>query len=185
VRLVAPDIAYTERLVIDGGDLALELLHTPGHTPDHTVIWIPTLRLLLAGDAVERPWPYVHTAADLPIMRATLTRLAALGVERLAVCHGGVADPALITQNVAYFDELERRCRAALAQSPSLAAQAASSADSDTGTEDDEALEAATLPYVEALRLAGVAPAAAQSFYRAFHRSAIRATLGWLAMAGE
>jgi glyoxylase-like metal-dependent hydrolase (beta-lactamase superfamily II) len=180
VRLVAPDIAYTERLVIDGGDLTLELWHTPGHTPDHTVIWIPALRLLLAGDAVERPWPYVHTAADLPIMRATLSRLAALGAERIAVCHGGESDPALIARNIAYFDEVERRCRAALARTPALAAQAAES------SSDGEALErAVALPYSEALQFAGIEPATAQNFYRAFHQSAIRATLGWLGTAGD
>jgi glyoxylase-like metal-dependent hydrolase (beta-lactamase superfamily II) len=180
VRLVAPDIAYTGRLVIDGGDLTVELLHTPGHTPDHTVVWIPALRLLLAGDAVEHPWPFVHAAGDLPTMRATLARLAALGAERIAVCHGGVSEPALIAQNLAYFDEVERRCRAALAQTPTLAAQATA----DTSGADGETLEAATLPYAEALRFVGMAPEAAQSFYRRFHQSALRATLGWLATSG-
>ncbi len=178
VRLVAPDLAYTERLEIDGGDLTLELLHTPGHTPDHTVVWIPALRLLLAGDAVEHPWPYVHTAEDLPIMRATLARLAALGAARIAVCHGGESDPALIARNLAYFDEMERRCR------DTQAAQAALAADG-TGAAAGEALEAAIWPYHEALRFAGMAPEAAQEFYRAFHQSAIRATLGWLGDAPE
>ncbi|HEU5345517.1 MAG TPA: MBL fold metallo-hydrolase [Ktedonobacterales bacterium] len=177
VRLIAPDIAYTERLVIDGGDLTLELLHTPGHTPDHTVVWIPSLRLLLAGDAVERPWPYVHSADDLPTLRATLARLAALGAERIAVCHGGVSDPALIAANRAYFDLLEERCHAALARTPTLAAQA--------GDLPGEELEAATIPYAEALQQAGVSSDEAQSWsYDAFHHAALRATLGWLAQSG-
>jgi glyoxylase-like metal-dependent hydrolase (beta-lactamase superfamily II) len=177
VRLIAPDIAYSERLEIDGGDLTLELLHTPGHTPDHTVIWIPALRLLLAGDAVERPWPYVYAAEDLPILRATLARLEALGAERIAVCHGGVSDPTLIAANSAYFDTLEERCRAALARTPALATQA--------GDLPGEDLEAATIAYAEALRQAGVAPEEAQSWsYAAFHHAALRATLGWLAAGG-
>ena len=174
VGLIAPDIAYTDRLVIDGGDLTLELLHTPGHTPDHTVVWIPALRLLLAGDAVEHPWPYVHSGADMPIMRATLARLAALGAERIAVCHGGESAPALITRNIAYFDAVERYCRAALAQTPTLAAQAVDL--------DGEALEqAVALPYDEALRMVNAGPEAPAAFYRAFHQSAIRAMLAWLA----
>lgn len=174
VRLIAPDIGYTERLEIDGGDLTLELLHTPGHTPDHTVVWIPALRLLLAGDAVERPWPYVHSAADLPILRATLARLAALEPAHIAVCHGATSDPALIASNIAYFDLLERRCREALARSPALAAQATDL----PGAE----LEAATIPYVEALRLMGGEPGDAAGWsYDAFHHAALRATLGWLA----
>ncbi|HET9110326.1 MAG TPA: MBL fold metallo-hydrolase [Ktedonobacterales bacterium] len=184
VRLVPPDIAYTERLEVDGGDLTLELLHTPGHTPDHTVVWLPALRLLLAGDAVERPWPYVHSAADLPILRATLARLAALGAEHIAVCHGGVSDPALIMRNVAYFDALERRCREALARTPDLAGQAEAAAGSENGGAEEDTLEAAIFPYAEALALAQTSPEDAQAFYRAFHRSALRAMLGWLAAGG-
>ncbi len=183
VRLVAPDIAYSERLEIDGGDLTLELLHTPGHTPDHTVVWLPALRLLLAGDAVERPWPYVHAAADSPILRATLAQLAALGASHLAVCHGGESDPALITRNIAYFDETERRCREALARTPDLAALAAPPAGDADDSVNADALEA-IFPYGEALALAQTAPEDAQAFYLAFHRAALRATLGWLAARG-
>ncbi len=178
VRLIAPDIAYSERLTIDGGDLTLELLHTPGHTPDHTVVWIPALRTLLAGDAVERPWPYVHNAADLPTLRATLARLAALGVQHLAVCHGGTSDPAVITANIAYFDLLERVCREALAADATLSTRV------DVPEMDGEALERAVgLPYEEALRQVGMTPEQAEALYRFFHQSAIRSMLGWLAQA--
>ncbi len=187
VRLVAPDIAFTERLEVAGGDLSLELLHASGHTPDHSVIWIPTLRLLLAGDAVERPFPYVHSGAALPTLRATLARLEAMDAESIAVCHGAIADPALIGRNIAYFDEVERRCRAALTHSPTLAGRAqtdANDADEETSegvNEATEALEqAVAFPYAEALRLAETPPDAAQAFYRRFHRAAIRATLAWL-----
>ena len=179
VRLIAPDIAYSERLEIDGGDLTLELLHTPGHTPDHTVVWLPALRLLLAGDAVERPWPYVHSAEDLPIIRGTLARLAALGANHIAVCHGSVSDPALIARNIAYFDETERRCREALARVPDLASLAAMTEEDAAASAQDDALES-LFPYAEALAFAQTAPEDAQTFYRAFHRSALRATLGWL-----
>ncbi|HEX8983173.1 MAG TPA: MBL fold metallo-hydrolase [Ktedonobacterales bacterium] len=176
VRLITPDIAYSERLTIDGGDLTLELLHTPGHTPDHTVVWIPALRTLLAGDAVERPWPHVDSAADLPTIRATLDRLAALGAEHLAVCHGGVSDPALIRENIAYFDLLERQCREALAADATLSTRA------NSAESDGEALERAVgLSYEEALRRVSMTPEQADAFYRRFHQSAIRSTLGWLA----
>jgi len=90
VRLVAPSVTFTEGLRIDGGDLTLELLPTPGHTPDHVSIWIPELRLALA-------------------------RLAGLDPSAVIPCHGGTADPALLARNLAYVDLLEARARAALA----------------------------------------------------------------------
>lgn len=114
VRLVAPTITFTDGLRIDGGDLTLELIPTPGHTPDHVSVWIPELRLALAGDAAERPIPYVNEPGDLPLLRASLARLAALDPAAVIPCHGGTSDPALLTRNLAYVDTLERHARAAL-----------------------------------------------------------------------
>src|SRR5581483_7943869 len=51
VRLVPPTLTFATGLRIHGGDLTLELLPTPGHAEDHVSIWIPELRVLLAGDS--------------------------------------------------------------------------------------------------------------------------------------
>ncbi len=60
VEIVAPNICFTgESMILDGGDLVLELLHTPGHTPDHVAVWIPSIQTCLAVDAVEWPIPEV------------------------------------------------------------------------------------------------------------------------------
>ena len=44
---------------LHGGDLTLELLHTPGHTPDHVAVWIPEIKTCLAVDTVEHPIPEI------------------------------------------------------------------------------------------------------------------------------
>ena len=44
------------RLLIDGGDLTLALLPTPGHTIDHYALYIPEINTLLAADAAELPY---------------------------------------------------------------------------------------------------------------------------------
>lgn len=72
---VTPNILFDGDLSIDGGDLQLDLISTPGHTADHLSIWIPAIRTLLAGDAVECPLPYVNAPGDLPTLRSTLRRL--------------------------------------------------------------------------------------------------------------
>src|SRR5262249_33287605 len=115
VRLVAPTITFTDGLRIDGGDLTLELLPTPGHAVDHICVWVPELRLLMAGDSAELPFPYVKEAETLPILRRSLERLVALNAATVIPCHGGTTDPALLTSNITYFDEVERRVRGALA----------------------------------------------------------------------
>ena len=116
VRLIPPSVTFTPPLTIDGGDLTLDLIATPGHQPDHVAVWIPELRLVWAADAAERPWPHANNPATLPVLRASLAAMAALQPNWVLACHApGVTDPALLDQNIAYFDTLETHGRAALA----------------------------------------------------------------------
>ncbi|HEU0025497.1 MAG TPA: MBL fold metallo-hydrolase [Ktedonobacterales bacterium] len=172
VRLIAPTITYTDRLVIDGGDLTLELLHTPGHTPDHTAVWIPGPRLLLAGDAAEQPFPQVHSGADLPDIRRSLARLQALDAAWVLPCHGGVYDPSLLARNLAFFATIERHARTAL--------ESGSVPGALDGVSGDELERLAGYTYVEALAQAGAKEAETPAFYRQFFDDAVRSTFAWL-----
>lgn len=117
VRLTPPTILFDDTLTIDGGDLTLELIPTPGHTPDHISVWIPRIGALLAGDAAELPFPFAARPADLPALRGSLARLAALDASTALYCHAPVAcGPQLIRDNLTYFDRLEEACRDALAR---------------------------------------------------------------------
>lgn len=112
VRLQPPTITFTDRLAIDGGDLTFELIHTPGHTPDHVAVWVPEIRSLFAGDATEATLPF----GALPLLRTSLERLAALRPAAVFACHApGNWSPTLLHDNLRYFDDLERRVAAALA----------------------------------------------------------------------
>lgn len=168
VRLVPPDITFDERLTVHGGDLTLELLSTPGHAPDHLALWIPEIRTLLPGDAAESPFPFVESAATVPLLRGTLARMAALAPAAALYCHAPTdAGPALIQRNIAYFDEAERRCRAALARG--VPGQPAEDAD----------LEALVgFPFAEATAGQRVTQ---PDFYRPGHQANLRAMLAHLA----
>jgi glyoxylase-like metal-dependent hydrolase (beta-lactamase superfamily II) len=167
VKLAPPTITFSETLCLDGGDLTLELVPTPGHADDHVVVWIPKIRLLLAGDAAEFPFPSVSHAHDLSILRASLERLMALDPVMVIPCHGGTTEPDLPQRNLAYFDEVARRCHAAL----------------DTGALPPGWAQDANLPdvvgfaYADALRFAGADPAKTPAFYRSFHHDAVRVTM--------
>lgn len=116
VRPIAPTVQFAERLVIDGGDLTLELFLTPGHTDDHIAIFIPQIATLLAGDAAEYPFPFATTVASLPQLRASLQLMAAIKPKRVLYCHASEEyGPALLHENIAYFDTLEAYCLAAMA----------------------------------------------------------------------
>jgi glyoxylase-like metal-dependent hydrolase (beta-lactamase superfamily II) len=175
VQLVAPTLTFEGDIQIDGGDLTVQLLATPGHTPDHVSIWIPELRLVLAGDAAEFPFPWIDTPADMPLLRESLRRLVALGPVMVLPCHGETTTPDLLTNNLAYFDELERRILNA-PELPELPEDWATS---------DELPNLIGFPYEDALALVGAAPDSVSDTYRRFHLLATRSMVNWLLMGED
>lgn len=87
-----------------GPDLAVEVLHLPGHTPGHLGLWEPTSRtaivtdavlaggLLDTGGAVISPPPYFDAAA----YERTVALLRALAPRRLLTAHYAVLDGAAV-----------------------------------------------------------------------------------------
>ncbi|GGG13701.1 hypothetical protein GCM10010924_48530 [Rhizobium wenxiniae] len=112
VEIFAPTMTFTgEIMTVHGGDLTLELIHTPGHTPDHVAVWIPELRTCLAVDAVEFPIPEVWSSdpADLRALCASLTRIRDLQADYVVLAHGQSAAPAVVDANLRYFARLRGR----------------------------------------------------------------------------
>lgn len=113
VTLTAPTLTFTHDLTVHGGDLTLKLLPAPGHTPDSCALWIPELRLLLAFDSLEAPFPLLEDAAGVQPLITTLQRFQAL--EPLSVlCSHSTANSALIHKNLDYIEKLVQRCQRVL-----------------------------------------------------------------------
>ncbi len=170
VRIIPPTITFGDTLRIDGGDLTIELLPTPGHVIDHLSVWVPELRLLLPGYAAGAPFPYVGDPNSLPAMRVAIERLRALGATMVIPCHGGTTDPGLLDRNLAYFDLLERLVRDALATHTPPANWRD---DSVTG----ELPDALGLPLEQVAQQAGFPLEGDLTFTRWSHACALRATL--------
>ncbi|MDO0916614.1 MBL fold metallo-hydrolase [Streptomyces sp. DT2A-34] len=160
VRIVEPTVTFTDTLTLHGGDLTLRLIHTPGHTDDHTAVWIPELRLCIAGDAAEDPIPEVTSAhpEDLRRLRLSLRRLQALRPLTVLPSHGETTEPQVLERNLDYFSLIEDRVRAL---SPGNA----------------DPFEAPGLTFTECV--GGTRPLAEglQAFYSMCHRKALLATL--------
>lgn len=168
VRLAPPTLVFDDRMTIAGGDLTLDLFATPGHSPDHVAIHIPEIGMVLAGDAAEFPFPFARSADTLPQLRASLARLAALKPTAALYCHAPeTSGPGLIADNIAYFDGLEARCRAALARGVPPRPDAGADVEALVGS-----------PFAAAVpspRAADIPP-----FYAEGHRAHIRMMLEWL-----
>jgi glyoxylase-like metal-dependent hydrolase (beta-lactamase superfamily II) len=167
----APTVRYTGSIEIDCGDLTLQTIPTPGHRPDHMAVWCPQLRLLLAGDAAENPMPFVTEPQDMPVTRESLRRMSDLQPANVLYCHApGRHDRGVIDANIAYFDELEARCREMLTHG------------GHTGGHGDLA-SAIGWPLEDALPAEVTIESLAEpepNFYHGVHNLAIRSMLGWL-----
>jgi glyoxylase-like metal-dependent hydrolase (beta-lactamase superfamily II) len=170
VQLTRPTVLFEERLRIDGGDLALDLLLVPGHAHDQVAVFIPEISTLLAADAAEAPFPFAQSPETLPQLRASLAQMVSLNPQTVLYCHAPeTAGPGLLRANIAYFDELERRCREALRRGVPAAPP------------EDADLEALVgFPFTEAIP-AGL-PCDQPDFYRPGHQAHLRMMLDWLAV---
>jgi glyoxylase-like metal-dependent hydrolase (beta-lactamase superfamily II) len=105
--------------VVPAGDGELEVVHTPGHAPDHIALWEPLTRTLFSGDLVVPGTTVVIPASmggSLSAYLRSLERVLALEPLRLMPSHGApVDDPrTLIRQYIEHRNEREQQILAGL-----------------------------------------------------------------------
>jgi glyoxylase-like metal-dependent hydrolase (beta-lactamase superfamily II) len=86
--LVMPTRTFEGRLAMRIGNVAIELLHFDIHSDDGVVLWLPGVRLLLAGDTLEDTVTYVAEPDNLARHLPELERLALLGADKILPNHG-------------------------------------------------------------------------------------------------
>jgi glyoxylase-like metal-dependent hydrolase (beta-lactamase superfamily II) len=99
VKLVLPNCTFTDRLVYQ--DDGVELLHSPGHSPDSISVFDRTDNVLLVGDNVERPLPYLYST-DLDAYERTLRSYLSSGARRIIAGHCARVTRDTIRGNLAY-----------------------------------------------------------------------------------
>jgi glyoxylase-like metal-dependent hydrolase (beta-lactamase superfamily II) len=100
--------------VVPAGDGSLEVVHTPGHSPDHICLWQASDRTLFCGDLVVKGSTVVIPASsggDLAEYLRSLERVNALDAKRLLPAHGEPIDDArsIIRSYVEHRHERERQ----------------------------------------------------------------------------
>ncbi len=104
VRLVPPGRTVREELALDLGGLTIVLHALPGHTPDSLVGFVPEWGLLLAGDAVETPLPFVNEREAVARWIAGLDTWHGDGRVRTVVpAHGPVGGRESIARTADYL----------------------------------------------------------------------------------
>lgn len=109
VSLIAPDITFDRHLDLDLGGITVSLHALPGHSPDSIVAFIPSMKLLLAGDAVELPCPCVPSGCNLDKwIRSLLRWREHAGVRTIIPSHGPSGNKEILDRTIAYLDGLRR-----------------------------------------------------------------------------
>ncbi len=88
-----PDIMFDRELTLDAGGVKLELMHTPGETPDHISVWVPHLKAVFVGDNFYESFPNMYTLRGTrprwPLDYITsIEKVMALEPEYLLPSHG-------------------------------------------------------------------------------------------------
>jgi glyoxylase-like metal-dependent hydrolase (beta-lactamase superfamily II) len=100
--------------IVPAGDGELEVVHTPGHAPDHIALWDASSRTLFSGDLVVPGTTVVIPASmggRLSAYLRSLERVESLQPARLLPAHGPpIDDPAaIIRQYLAHRHEREQQ----------------------------------------------------------------------------
>ena len=114
VRFPAPWQPLHDGQVIAAGDGELEVVHTPGHAPDHVAFWDAATRTLYSGDLVVSGTTVVIPASSggsLAAYLRSLERVLALRPARLLPAHGPpIDDPTeVIGRYIAHRLEREQQ----------------------------------------------------------------------------
>ena len=88
-----PDMLLNDSDNLSVGDLKLEVLHTPGHTPGSICLYALEQKLLFVGDALQRRrkklrLPAKMVSTDMEEAIASVKRMAELDLEILCFGHG-------------------------------------------------------------------------------------------------
>jgi alkyl sulfatase BDS1-like metallo-beta-lactamase superfamily hydrolase len=88
-----PDVLFDATHTLEVGGTSFEVLHTPGETPDHLTVWVPSLKAAFVGDNFYESFPNIYTLRGTRPRWAleyvaSLDRVLALEPELLLPSHG-------------------------------------------------------------------------------------------------
>lgn len=115
LRVLPPDVVFTERLTLHLGDRRVELVHLgPAHTAGDVVVHLPGEGVVAVGDLLEQGPPWLD-GAFVPGWADALARLREISPTRVLPAHGRLqGDTRLLDWQAEFFGALVDGAREAL-----------------------------------------------------------------------
>jgi len=104
IPITPPFVTFRDRLHVHVDDLLVELLFQgPAHTTNDVVAWLPSRRVLFAGDLVFNGGTPFVVMGSVSGSIAAVERLQALEPEVIVPGHGDVCGPDVLDEQLAYL----------------------------------------------------------------------------------
>jgi glyoxylase-like metal-dependent hydrolase (beta-lactamase superfamily II) len=141
--VVTPDRAISDGAVIDGTEWGLEVIHTPGHAPNHLCFFLEEERVLFTGDHILNGTTTVispQTGGDMARYLKSLERLKRLRIARICPGHGDVIEEprAKIEEYLAHRSMREKQILKVLKEGPARVTEIVGRLYTDTPAELQE-----------------------------------------------
>jgi glyoxylase-like metal-dependent hydrolase (beta-lactamase superfamily II) len=112
-EIVLPSLTFETRMTIDLGDESIELIRTaPSHTAGSTVVYLPSEKLLFAGDILFTDFHPYLADGNLAGWTRTLDELLAMDVEKIVPGHGPLSTKQDLREMKAYLALFDARAQA-------------------------------------------------------------------------
>jgi glyoxylase-like metal-dependent hydrolase (beta-lactamase superfamily II) len=105
VRPTYPNESIVDGSVLPVGNLKIEILHTPGHTPDSITGWVKDEGIIIAGDTVME-LPYVMYGDSKALIESLKRVQAVVGKGRVIQGHGGTCTSEKVDSDIRYIESL-------------------------------------------------------------------------------
>lgn len=117
-RVKLPTETFEQETRITIGDIAIDLFHLEGHTPDSIVAHIKDSQVLIAGDNVmELPFIAYGDSAKLV---SSLKEIEKLNVNQIIQGHGGTCEMEKLREDIGYLESIQDRVRKAMSSGISI-----------------------------------------------------------------
>jgi len=109
-------ITFTGDMSVRVGRTTFELLHTPGHTPGQTAVYVPEERVVFTGDSIFSECQTWLMSSNVDEWLASLDRIASLEADYIVPGHGPITTLAYVRIQRAVLFEWVSAVAAAVAR---------------------------------------------------------------------
>lgn len=106
VEIVFPEIEISQEVTLCLGDTEIHIESVGGHSIDSLLVYIPSEKVVFAGDLLENSRHPGMTNANFDALLKVLRRIEQMNVDTVVPGHGPVGDLNVVVRQRQYFEEM-------------------------------------------------------------------------------